>query len=298
MVSGPYRLCAVTLGATVEMTLPALYTDCLNAFRKFLIECSKNSRLAHSNGLEKSLDEYSRLKIWGDERRASLPSSVPGSLSDVLQDQPELCQTVIEVFQSIIDSLHEGVSHAYALHLKLLADYPVIPLLPNCSEDTFSFGGGIDWDSDESSDEDSQTSNSPRESEIPRILDHVFQNVKILYSLSSLLRRPRLEGRYLPSSKPGDDVSFHQQDYQHIRQKLSMWQNQQREENRDEPLSPESASPAVPKEEETAAPGDITARQDREEASTQLEFVLSRRIATANMKRRVQFRYWEAHPYK
>lgn len=167
--------------------------------------------------------------------------------------------------------------------------------MPDCSEEDFDFIESSDWNSDDSSSSSSHNSHDGvvQKPHIPRLLGYVFETVKELYRFSTLLRRSRLAGRYLHSNRPDDSVSFHQQDYQHIRQKCLLWQKQRIEENLED-----SPRPTTPKEEETTTPAYISRRQEDEATSNELEFVLSRRIAIANKRRRLQLRYWEAHPYR
>ncbi|KAI0010163.1 hypothetical protein F4779DRAFT_579009 [Xylariaceae sp. FL0662B] len=260
------------------------YSNCLNSYRRFLVQCSRNPSISQSPGLEKCFEEYSRLKLWGDQKQASLPPSVPGSLSATIQDA-ELRQTVVDIFEQIIESFQQ-----------------LVPLIPSCSEEFFSYEEDeeLDCDSDDSSGDGSQTSSQDaRPPQISHILGHIFENVDELYRLGSLLGRLRLAGRYLHSTRP---VSFvpSQQDYQHVRQKFLLWRRQQIEEDLEKGLveSPRPAALKEEEEEEPVTPEYISKRQEEEDLSYQLEYVLSRRLATANVKRRLQFRYWDAHPYR
>jgi hypothetical protein len=55
-----------------------------------------------------NLDEYSRLKIWGDQTRACLPREARGSLDDVLRHEPELRSMVVEGIEQLKEELQLG----------------------------------------------------------------------------------------------------------------------------------------------------------------------------------------------
>ena len=167
---------------------------------------------------------------------------------------------------------------------ELVADSVVTPLVPNCSQEAFTFTETLQWDSDDSSSEDSQSAHI-LEPNISRLLGHIFENIKTLCLLGNVLRQTRVEGCYLHSSGSNDLDSFHQHDYRLVREKLSQWKNQQ--------VLVKPSSPAVPKAEETAI---MTRIKDEKQVSIEPDSILTRRIATANMKRRQQIRYWKAYP--
>lgn len=117
------------------------------------------------------------------------------------------------------------------------------------------------------------------------IVECIFENIEELYRLNSLIRRPRLTGRYLHSTQ-SNITHASQEEIQHIREKFLSWQG----EKQIELIEEES--------EEIATPELIAKRAYDEDMNKPLELVLSRRLAVANMKRRRQLRYWEVHPYQ
>jgi hypothetical protein len=139
---------------------------------------------------------------------------------------------------------------------------------------------------------------SAKSSSIPlkqavRLLNHVSNAIDELYRIGTLIRRPRLTGRYLHSANSDGIIYSTQQDYQHIREKLHLWQRQVAELKDDEFQIKEH----LEDEEPVVTAEDIQRRETQERTTDELEFVLSRRLALANVKRRLQLRYWEAHPY-
>ncbi|KAI0460434.1 hypothetical protein F5B21DRAFT_510700 [Xylaria acuta] len=272
----------INLGISASERLGTLYSECLASFKKFLVRCSRYDRLNSSQGLEKCFEEYSRLKVWGHQERAALNPSVPGSLAATLQGHPKLQGVLFEIYEQMIDGFHriDSLSSAsLAESLDLLAD-------------EYNNDGGSDTRSDVSDD-----SNTEDESNIvSRIIKCIFESIGELYRVSSLIRRPRLTGRYLRSTLPIVDPTC-QQDYEHIRQKFVLWKKQQKDEtSQDQAI--ETASQMVHSFEETATPEVIANRQSTEEIGNPQERILSRRLAVSNIKRRRQLGYWAAHPYQ
>lgn len=87
-----------------ERPLHTVYSQCVISFQNFLIQCTQDESLKSSEGLEKCYEEYSRLKIWGYQRRAAQGPSVPGSLAAVLVDYPDLGNIILEIYEQIIQS--------------------------------------------------------------------------------------------------------------------------------------------------------------------------------------------------
>lgn len=151
------------------------------------------------------------------------------------------------------------------------------------------------YDSDKSSGSDrSSTETALKPTQIVRYIMYVSDAINELYRLGTLVRRPHLSGRYLHST--GVSAKFMhstQHDYQHVRQKLLLWQRQQVDANGAGLPAGES-----PEDDHAITPEDMGRRDSIEEETESSELVLSRRVANANVKRRLQLRYWEAHPYR
>jgi hypothetical protein len=158
-------------------------------------------------------------------------------------------------------------------------------------------GSDDDDDDDDNSDESSNIDRSSDHTQIipkqvARNLVYISDAVNELYRVGTLIRRPRLSGRYLHSTRSTGSVWPTQKDYQHVREKLRKWQRQPAEDN-DEEIAAENSDWHDP----VATPEHLQKRDDLENRSETPEFILSRRLAMANVKRRLQLRYWEAHPY-
>ncbi|KAK6062727.1 hypothetical protein SCUP515_13088 [Seiridium cupressi] len=96
-----------------------LYKQCLDDYRSFLLSISGSPKIPQSHGFNKMLEEYGRLKLWGDQTRALHPG-VLGSLSYVLRDQKEVSETVQTTFQRMIGSLTSAIHAAEKLSIEEL----------------------------------------------------------------------------------------------------------------------------------------------------------------------------------
>ncbi|KAI0976564.1 hypothetical protein F4678DRAFT_413764 [Xylaria arbuscula] len=252
---------AADLGAmTNERSLNTVYLQCIHSYQQFLIRCSQNNNPESNKGLEKCYEEYSRLKIWGYQRKAALELSAPDSLAATLADHADIANTILEIYEQIIRSFDR-----------------LAPLPPEVLGGSFEFLA-IESDTDDDSETRSHMSDNSGHEDDSRIGFEL------------------LEGRYLYSAQyiaqPIAGQSY-QEDFQHIRQKFLLWQKESYDEMIQEAATeaPKGTQSIKEEAEEIATP-ELTARESTE------EMVLSHRLAVANMKRRKQFRYWDAHPYR
>jgi hypothetical protein len=58
--------------------------------------------------LTKAFEEYGRLKTWGEETRANLPTASRGSLDSTLREEPILKSLVIDILAKISRQATEG----------------------------------------------------------------------------------------------------------------------------------------------------------------------------------------------
>ncbi|KAI0448028.1 hypothetical protein F4803DRAFT_4792 [Xylaria telfairii] len=251
------------------------YSECLASFQTFLDRCSRYDGLNSSRGLERCSEEYSRLQIWGYQQGTALRPSVPSSSAATLQARPELQGILLEIYEQIIDGfdqLNQLPSTSLAESLNLLLD---------------------DHSDDDGSEAQSDMSDDLGIEDNPgiafRTLKCIFESIEELYRLSSLLRRPRLSGRYPHSTQPILDSAC-QQEYQRIRQKFLIWQKQQDETLRNEDIEP-AFRVAHSSEEKTANPEYAASNQPTEEIHHSLESILARRVAISNIIRRRKFGY-------
>lgn len=265
-----------------RILIHVLYASILDSFRQFLLDLGGNLSVTDSLALELSREEYTRLAVWGVQNRASSLPDTHGSLAGVLAEQPELRELVTDILKET--------------HTCLLQ---VLPAASTCDATSLEISNESDSESDISTSSDGDA--EPPLERLATHLKRVFGNIDELYQLQSLLRKPRLNGRYLHSSISYDNLPGYQQDYQHIRQKFDCWAKDCIAQSSEEEAG-ESVTSRQNRTEPDNQPGisinDILLRQQAEDNSLQVKDVLSRRLAAANSKRRKQLRYWETHPYR
>lgn len=258
-----------------------VFSSLMDSFGRVLFELDGDAAFTDSPILEAAYEQSTRLKVWGLQNRASAPNDAPESMGGLLKEKPEVEQLVFEVLREANASLTR--------------------ILQRIEEDgVISLGGDSTLESDSDTSSSSDGSASPG---LITYLKRTFENVGELYRLQSLLRKPRMKGKYLHSGHTHSDLPGYQQDYQHVRQKLHDWQKNLNSDpdDPDDQRGPESgAQPVCPSEPEDA-PGvsqdSLIQRQETEEGSDELTDILCRRLAAANSKRRKQLKYWQAHPY-
>lgn len=268
-----------------------LYSECLASFQTFIDRCSGYDGLNSSEGLERCSEEYSRLKIWGYQQGTALMLSVPVSSAATLQSRPELPGILFEIYEQIRDGFDRRKLFKSKLGVKanLLVDQ-----LPSAS-----LAEALNLLVDDHSDDDGSEAQSEMSDDLvvednagvaSRTLKCIFESIEELYRLSSLLRRPRLTGRYPHSTPPILDSTF-QQEYQHVRQKFLLWQKRQEEET----LRNKDIEPALrivrPLEEETENPEYTANDQSTEKIHNPPDSILARRVAVSNITRRWKLGY-------
>lgn len=92
-------------------TLCSAYQACYHSFGRFELALrSDGCRVVHLNQLklDKVLEEYGKLKIWGHQAHAELPSSARGSLEDILRHDEQLKQLTSSILMRLTQLLHQG----------------------------------------------------------------------------------------------------------------------------------------------------------------------------------------------
>ena len=84
------------------------YIDCIQLCRRLLYSLGDQScrviRLKQAS-LERVLDEYGRLQVWGEQTRAVLPQYARGSLDDILRNDHNLK----EIVNGMLSQLHRSL---------------------------------------------------------------------------------------------------------------------------------------------------------------------------------------------
>lgn len=143
-----------------------------------------------------------------------------------------------------------------------------------------------------------------RTPKIAILLSHIQEQIRLLYHLDALLRRPRLSGRYLKSTDKNYKRSpIEKHDCSHILEKHRQWTAvfnsniEQQDETQPEiiPLQSSQTRHHNTSDDEPAVSQDeLTERESRQE-KVEIHTIISR-LARANAKRRQQLSYWEIHP--
>ncbi|RYP69214.1 hypothetical protein DL769_005329 [Monosporascus sp. CRB-8-3] len=265
-----------------EPTLSESYAECIRSFGTLLLSLGQKEcrvvRLEQAN-FTALLEEYGRAKIWGDQTKADRPARARGSLDDTLRHDSELKAVVHGILQRLKALLNEA---------SRIAERKLDPLGDTDQDSISSVSADSDSDSGEERD-------GPQRHSMPKIcflVQQILAQIRSLYSLSSLLRRPQVGGKYLRSIKAvlKDDstsetiplkAAFVKCDYSHIVEKVHLWRGPTKCEMHME-FDTEEAAP----------PGSDVSPSDVEDISW-----LCERLAEANTRRREQLRYWSDHPY-
>ncbi|KAI4600557.1 hypothetical protein KJ359_000916 [Pestalotiopsis sp. 9143b] len=194
------------------------FRRCIGEYRSLLFAISGQVEAEGTLAFERMLEEYGRLKLWGDQNRALLPH-VPGSLSYVLRDQPEMLDTTRSTFKRLGQSLESAnvvVTKGPVLDLDKLNS------LDEDSESDLSSGS----ETSEGLSEDSQA-----EEPLYVLLRRIYDQIGFVFQLGSLIRDRRFHDRYLHSGSSHGNTSVSMQDDEHIRVKLDRWKNSEDTEN-------------------------------------------------------------------
>ncbi|KAK0710658.1 WD40-repeat-containing domain protein [Lasiosphaeris hirsuta] len=262
-----------------------LFQECLDSYSQLCLALGEEScevvKLQYVN-LEKARGEFGRLRLWGSQSKATLPAQARGSLDDTLRHNPTLRDRVADMFQLLMYQL--------TLALRIIRDGGEGPE-----------GSGAESDDSATSDsEDSSTVSDDRDDSfnvsktgrqtatIAVVMSYIYDQVRLLYHLGMLLRRPALTGRYIKSSaKDGKLSAFAQYDYSHVVEKFRHWQR-----TADSDFKGGTSNQEL-EEEQAVGESDLHARMDVE--SAQESYSLMQRLAKANTRRREQLTYWAAH---
>ncbi|KAI1196735.1 hypothetical protein F5X97DRAFT_202072 [Nemania serpens] len=269
--------------ASTSRNINETFVRCLDLYRNLAAHIleNDNSNTEGGDDIDSNhlLDEFGRLRIWGDQTKAALEPKARSSLDDFLRNEERLSEEVKEV----LGQLEIGLS--IALSTAKDTDQQRSAPKGDASDRTISHS---DYSS-ESGSEDSTDwgSKRPKSSRLSIIMSHIFEYIQLLYHFGSLLRRPGLKGRYL---RHDDSEGRHPMtifDTCHIEEKLRHWDRQAA-----------GGIGVSPEKEEAVTEQIISERLACESANNIPQYVLSRRFAKANSQRREQLKYWINNPYR
>lgn len=165
--------------------------------------------------------------------------------------------------------------------------------------------------SDESGSEDG-SSNERKHRTMPKIVFYIqliSAQIRSLYDISALLRRPTMSSKYIRSVKKVDKKpqeietmmlkrAFSTYDHRHIIEKVRQWRGKTKCA-REIGLEKEDPREAVLAEIEAFGDGVAVGQGKSVEMVEDCENILwlCQRLSEANMRRREQIEYWNGHPY-
>jgi hypothetical protein len=104
---------AETSSASSEESLSKIFADCLIFYKKLLFALNaENCRVVRLEQVDvtRILDEFGRVKIWGDQTKATFQPRARGSLDDTLRNDSGLQGTVGGILSRLRWCLDQGRS--------------------------------------------------------------------------------------------------------------------------------------------------------------------------------------------
>jgi hypothetical protein len=94
-----------------EIPLCSIFVDCLTSYQKLLLALhAENCNVLRLEQVDvtRFLDEFGKMKTWGDQAKATFPPGARGSLDDTPRKSPELRGTVREILHRLKWCLDQG----------------------------------------------------------------------------------------------------------------------------------------------------------------------------------------------
>ncbi|PVH93565.1 hypothetical protein DM02DRAFT_733037 [Periconia macrospinosa] len=241
------------------------YGRCVSRFKELLALLSHPTDSISSPNefnTSKALDQYVRLRTWGEESRAVLPTAARGSLDDRLRKNTTLKPMVTAKLIKPALRVHEG---------------------REVDSKTLGSSGSEDSDSTESSSEmDSVDRNVP----IPplkrtstKIFRNIHEDIDSLYQVLLMISRPDFGRHYIHSSNTDDAdstmLNYVDFDVRHVEDKIRSWERGNSSSNSEV---------------------NVIARDSSKPPNLHEGNILAQRLGKANTKRREQLKHWSKHP--
>ncbi|CAI6287069.1 unnamed protein product [Periconia digitata] len=264
----------------LPLDITGSYLECVHLYKRLFghLTRSPNSGVLSSNlNVEKALDQYVRLRSWGEESRAILPADSRGSLDDVLRDNSTLKPIVSDVLRKI----KRQIDHV--LKMIQINDSPA---------ERHGLVGFSQTDDSDRSDTSSEDESFGTESHMlltkrssTRIFANIGEDIDSLYQVLLMIDRPGYSRHYIHSTKnDGSDYgssSYAYYDLRHIEDKIHSWTQNFLA------IGAGNVGSAVGNE----IP--VTSSLDPMKSK-----ILILRLARANTKRRQQLEHWQDNPDK
>ncbi|TLD21407.1 hypothetical protein PspLS_09222 [Pyricularia sp. CBS 133598] len=267
----------------------------LELYGDLIVLLSNQSSLPEGIDLTGILEEFGRLRIWTEQTGASARDR--GSLEEALRDDPALSDSIAQCLERLGLQLSTALSFLSPRSPDGLSGQDLDSDSDLDSGSSFSSDTQLSQDDTRNEYADSQQSRPrSRVSKLPLLARHITAQIRLLYSFSNILRRPRLKHRYLHSTVGGSGPQMPPPgpyEISHIEQKLKAWAqlttHSFRNDFSDSDIEDDDVghSRNVPEKPQEPPPLQLSPElQD-----------LCYRLATANARRREQLRHWVLHPY-
>ncbi|KAF2126777.1 hypothetical protein P153DRAFT_433293 [Dothidotthia symphoricarpi CBS 119687] len=194
--------------------LSRLYIGCMQSFRDLLqVIIAKDSSADDTQEvrLHELQEEYGRLQIWGNQSGADLSPGAQESLENKLRHDEELNELSRSILQRMNDLLSQGM---YLYHNTGISYQPALAnTLVNRTNDNDN-AAALNYNSTSctSSDSDSESECDAgipphRKSRFSLLFQHLKEQTRLLYDLSSLLRRPDDSNQYVQAINQRQPIS-------------------------------------------------------------------------------------------
>lgn len=194
------------------------FVTCLALYRDFYSCIATDERHVRCQvDLVKVSDEYGRLNVWGSDSGAL--RSGRGSLDDALRHDENLKSIVLDILNDLIDAIKRGM----LCYSTCLDPVPVLltPQVAVSASGNQETADPADQEGAERSDDDSLSSVStssetsieeskqgrPKKTEYQYIISSIYEQIRSLYKISALLRRPTLRDNYVRSISKDEAIS-------------------------------------------------------------------------------------------
>lgn len=258
-----------------------LFKCSLRRYQSFLRNMEKEElRPTHSTSsvIAKIKDEFSRLRVWGEQTCAILPQNARRSLDQQLRGNVDAKQIVIRSLRRLDNHLERGQISKHIVPRLMADDRQAIKQTDKLSS-IAAIGTEGERHSSSSDESDTAHEDAAGDARLRKITISISDAIRSLYRISTLLRWSRSSGKYLKSSKstvPSRYTLEATLDYSLISEKIRQWRHSDEGNSADEMRSQPS------KEGEYQEIEDIV--------------FFCQRLTWANLRRREQLEYWADCP--
>ncbi|THX96308.1 hypothetical protein D6D03_08817 [Aureobasidium pullulans] len=255
----------------VTKSIYSFHEKCIRNYENLLLALESENLYAKrlpAGTIVEAKDEYSRLRIWGEQTYAVLPQKARRSLDAQLRDDEETKNIITGTLKRLSD-------HITRAGLTLKATKCIIS--DQAADDAYV--------SSSSSDGSQPEQDNIYGAKAEKGLAAVYGGITSLYRIAALLRRPRITNKYLKSRNRRVPINLlvSSLDYTRITDKVRFWRGYMTDR-------------VAGDDELGVTENDLQLRRELgDHQLSDIEF-LCQRLTRANTLRREQFDYWTEHP--